>query len=506
MIWNELVKVALLGTERSKLSSSTLDYLEQLGIDVDEEVTQVFLQAAALYHQQYKVGKPFPILQGDLPERVGDDTLEVCNARSSHHLQLIINQTFAGVLPEFIYHLIKNKKQLPPEQLPALLDKCVKDLELYEELKEGLGERGKWLIQQNKAWQKLAINTDLETWATGKKEERFALIRYLRQTAPELAITLLESTWQKESLNDKVAFLKLLATGLSLTDEPFLEEQLDNKRKELRVIAAELLVKIPASALVQRMIDRVEACLTFENEQLSINLPEELANGSKRDGINPAKLMYPGGLKASHFGQLLAATPPQHWEDYLGCDAHLSLGHFLHTNWKNTTLEALLRATIRFKNIDWVEAILHYWIANEDNDLWKKKIMEDFIILIPNELFNQTAIEAIKNVEGLLSEDTVVTKLLSANAHIWEDDLSISLVKGFQHWLNHTDDYMWNTWHYRELLKIVAIRCTPNLYGTLKQGWRFSNSVQIRWEKEIEQLMRTLIFRREMIKELEVMR
>lgn len=499
MIWQEIVKVALLGTERSQLSIATLQYLETLGVDIDEEETTVLLQAAALFHQQQKVALPFSEFTGDLPEPITDTSLQVCSIHSSHHLQLILNQSFPDVLNEFIVHLNENKKELPPELLPDLLTASLKDDFLFQQLKPALGQRGKWLINSNPNWQKLAENDDPNSWLTGRIAERLALIRYLRKTAPELAITLLESTWKQESLADKLSFLELLKTGLNNHDEDFLEQQLDNSRKEIRLAAADLLANLSESEFVGRMYQRVEECLYFQAGKLIIELPEEVSAAEKRDGIQASAILYAGGMRASHFGQLLANVPPELWEIYLATSPEKSLQLFLRTDWQTTVLPALLAASIRFQNSHWITAIVQYWLKTEEQNLWEQTAIKKAIPLLPTEIFNQICIDYIELQKDLIPEESAVAQLLLANVHAWENRLVIAVVKGFQQWLNHTDNYFWNTWHYRELLQIVVTRADISLFETLKTGWRFSTAGQIRWEKVIEQMLRTLIFRRDMI-------
>lgn len=502
MIWQEIVKTALLGTERSHLPNSTLQQLEALGVDIDEEETTVLLQAAAIFHQQQKVAAPLNDFCGELPQRVADESLKVCSVRSAHHLQLILNQSFEGVLDEFIFHLNENQKQLPPELLPDLLTASIKDEKLFQQLQPALGQRGTWLIQQNPEWQKLVVNDDPNTWLTGRIHERFALIRYLRKTAPELAITLLESTWKQESLSDKLTFLKLLPIGLNNNDESFLEQQLDNGRKEVRTAAAKLLIHLPKSGMVGRMYQRVEECLYFQSQKLIIELPEEVSEEEKRDGIQVSATMYTGGMKASHFGQLLASVPPELWEIYLNKTTAESLQLFLRTDWRTTVLPALIRASVRFNNTNWAKAIIQYWLKTEEQEVWRQPIIKELILLLPTESFNQICMDYIDMQSDLIAEESAVAKLLLANVHSWENRLTIAVVKGFQNWLNSTDNYFWNTWHYRELLQIAACRADVNLFEPLKTGWRFSTVGQLRWEKEIEQMLRTLLFRREMIQEL----
>ena len=250
------------------------------------------------------------------------------------------------------------------------------------------------------------------------------------------------------------------------------------------------------------MYQRVEECLYFQNEKLIIELPEAMSAEEKRDGLRADLNAYRGGLRASHFGHLLERVPPDLWEIYLQRDATQSLQLFLRTDWRTTALPALVKATARFKNENWAEVIVRYWLTTEEQDIWQSTAIKRVIPLLNAEVFNEICIDYIELQSELISEDSAVTQLLLADAHPWDDRLTLALVLGFQNWLNTTDNYFWNTWHYRDLLQIASTRASVNLFQQLKSGWRFSTAGQMRWEKEVERFLRTLIFRRDIITEL----
>ena len=65
MIWDELAKIALIGTERAQLSENTLSALAKLGINAEGNPAKAILEAAALYHSLRRAGFP---LQKQEPE------------------------------------------------------------------------------------------------------------------------------------------------------------------------------------------------------------------------------------------------------------------------------------------------------------------------------------------------------------------------------------------------------------------------------------------------------
>lgn len=502
MLWEELVKTALLGTDRSKLSKKTLQILAAHGIDTDEEDAKIILQAAAFYGQQRKVGFVLPTFKDDLLSAIEGIDKQICSYKSSRHLALILKGEYAAALAEFIEHLTLNKKQLPPESLPKLLNDYKNKAEFRATLLPVLGERGRWLIQQNPVWTAFLPFTNISAWETASKEQRLSLLQYLRQTQPEEALILLQSTWEEELVRDKVAFLKMLSTGISKSDEPFLENCLNDKRKSIRVEAAQLLAKIADSALVKRMYERVTTCFSYEKGLLKIELPEELDAAAQKDGISDKLKRYSGGLKAKRLGQMLSKIPPTRWENFFGENAAVCLDIFMRSSWAMVILEALIEASVQFPNSVWIKAIVKYWIQEEDLEVWESPILKKFISVIPNDSFNEVIQPYLKYRSGLLNEESAVSRLLRAGEHEWSDEITILLIRSFQQWLNTTNEYYWNPTQYKQLLSVASYQCQPELYDKLSRDWNFSRRIARNFQSDVERFLRTLLFRKNMILEL----
>ena len=124
-----------------------------------------------------------------------------------------------------------------------------------------LGVRGRWLAAKNPKWRKYAgVNEAAEpdgalgdrriARATGARSGA------LRETDPGRARELVASTFAADPADQRAKFVGELARGLSMEDEPFLEAALDDRSKEVRRQAAELLRCLPESRLCLRMIER----------------------------------------------------------------------------------------------------------------------------------------------------------------------------------------------------------------------------------------------------------
>src|SRR5262249_7482507 len=154
-------------------------------------------------------------------------------------------------------------KRAPEELLPSLFELGRMRGELRETILPVLGARGRWLAAQNPGWEYAAGKSDETVWETGSREQRLAFLAGLRKRGAAQARELLASTWAQESPKDRADFLAALENGLSLDDEAFLESALDDRRKEVRRAAADLLARLPESGLCQRMFERARPLLTF---------------------------------------------------------------------------------------------------------------------------------------------------------------------------------------------------------------------------------------------------
>lgn len=153
MIWQELVKTALLGLENGQLSPAVIKKLQEKGVKTEAEPAQVLLSGAALFWQMQKAGFLLPDFQGILPEPAEAADEDYCSAAAGFHLELMLNGFYKKALPEFFYLLQQNELALLPELLPALFKSCLRNKALWNLARPHIGARGAWLLHQNPDWQ-----------------------------------------------------------------------------------------------------------------------------------------------------------------------------------------------------------------------------------------------------------------------------------------------------------------------------------------------------------------
>ena len=437
MHWQNLIKCALLGTERHPPDGQTLAALEKLGIKTTGEPATLLAHAAAAFGQLRKAKIPVRQFEGECPAAPDEDNLPELSQTAARQLQLIFTGKYEDVLPEFLSLLRKTPRRIPARLLPQILANEAGQ-QHWSGIEPFIGRAGRWLLQQNPHWQHLALppfaEGEKETdrlWNTGSHARRRALLLHLRRKNPDKARALLAQSWPDEKGADRAAFLEVFSEGLSLADEAFLEACLDDKREGVRQIAAGLLARLPTSALGQRMYRRAMACVSFDGRRLVVSVPAAIDDSARRDGIRRVAPEWPGGRKAAYLGQVVARVPPGHWPHHLGVEAGEVLALFLHSDWAKILAMALTRATVRFKDRLWAERLLmalpehpHLPLRERGPEALAPLVGSDFLLRFANALFEQN--------RDFLSVTHQLMPLLRAVPGPWPEQLVHLLLQQFR--------------------------------------------------------------------------
>jgi hypothetical protein len=217
-------------------------------------------------------------------------------------------------------------RRVPGELLPALLEIGRRQRALRPLIAAAGGPRAPWLAAQRPEWGFLDTADrfdgrtpadDTAGWELGTIGRRVGILSALRRRGPQSvqrAREMLAEAWPAETPDDRAALLGALAVGLSADDEPLLETALDDRRKEVRGAAIELLALLPDSAYSRRMIERTTACVRATGGRVLITPPSACDKGMRRDGITPRP---PAGIgeRAWWLEELLSRTPLRVWGD-----------------------------------------------------------------------------------------------------------------------------------------------------------------------------------------------
>ncbi|MEU6364699.1 DUF5691 domain-containing protein [Streptomyces sp. NPDC046931] len=375
--WEELVTLALLGTDRRTPPWAS-----------GREAPAALLDLAAVETVRRRAGlRPAPA--GPRPEPAAPDPRPPLPPAAARRLALLLSDrpgTGGGgrrgtapdlmeLLPQWLALANARGFAPPPEVLPALLDAARGRTDLRPAVLAFAGPRALWLARLNPDW-RFALRSApggaelppedpgrvRDLWEQGLFAERVALLGALRARQPAAARELLAGTWATERAEDRLMFLDLLRTGLEPADEPFLEQALSDRSRNVRATAAELLPALPGSALAARMAARAAACVAVDRTSgepaLVVEPPHECDPGMERDGV-AATAPTGRGERSWWLGQLVEAAPLAIWTRRLGGRTPTEIVALpVADDWRDELHAAWCRAAVRQRDPGWSRALL----------------------------------------------------------------------------------------------------------------------------------------------------
>lgn len=409
----------------------------------------------------------------------------------------ILSGEFEAVLPEFLQLAAARGYVAPPEALPSLLG--YKKKEIRPLILAVLGERGRWLGSLNPAWSYALNSDDLSTWETGTPEERVLLLEKLRAADPAKARQMVQATWEQDPPKAREMFLSAFAAGLSMQDEPFLESCLDDKRKEVRGTALELLVRLPGSRLIQRGAARLEPCLKLKTrllarETIEVSLPEQLDAAAKRDGAGGPALRKGLGEKSNWLAQMLSVVPPAVWSEKWGLSPEKLCQAALNSEWKETILTGWRLAVDRSGDPEWALALAELIIRKEEaRKILAEKGWGRIACFIPDEGLERLARTSIIPKSNDLHFNHPMLELLEGCVRPWSPDLSRMVIASIQRQARGYLSLL------ADALPRFGLYIPPELIDEFVLGWPEKSAG---WDIWIDQFIAVLQFRREIMEVL----
>ena len=368
--WGALVQTALLGTARTAGHepdgpSPVAALLGALAAAEAPPERRLLSQAAVLgaWVRAGTLPAARPIAAGP---PAPDDDLPVAPPSAVALLSTMLLGEHLGVLPEWLDRAASTGVRVPPMMIPPLLDLARTSAALRPGVVRVVGGRGRWLAARNPEWswvEGAADDTTPDAWETGSPAERAAALHAMRRADPDSARERLAETWRTESAAGRATLLAALETGLGAADEPFLERALDDRGREVRTVAAELLATLPGSALVARMTARAAAALRHEpgrllrRARLVVTLPDAPDSEAVRDGVQPTPPTRVGE-RAWWLAQIVAGVPPRTWTDAWSMSAARAVELARETEWVEPLADGWARAALRHRDAEWAEALL----------------------------------------------------------------------------------------------------------------------------------------------------
>jgi hypothetical protein len=348
--FSQLLRIALLGTRQS---GELVPLLPGLATPSDSLEQQVLLAAGTLALMQ-KAGfqPPKAIKEPPLPA-LADIWQPLGPLGADAFRVLLASNHYAAFRTDYWQQLAQHQRLVPSALLVAALN-----TESFRQYSPGnlalLGERGRWLAQQNPDWHAVLAPQhtaeNLGAWDTGTLAQRKRFIGQLHQTDAEQARQLLGATLPAEPAATQAALLGELAPAITAADTALLTSYLSSKSKEVRQNVVSMLVHLPNSELQERLWQRAVPLLSVKRpllgrNKLLVELPESWDKSWQADGIEQKTTSIEGGgERASWLGQLLSLLPPSRWTAHLGVSAEELLDLAADSEWHTLLLRAWSRA------------------------------------------------------------------------------------------------------------------------------------------------------------------
>lgn len=334
-----------------------------IGLEAKEPPSRLLAvaAAAALYGQ---VGRAPLVDSQAAPESCPQTDQPECGPKAARRLRAMLGGEQFDLLPEWLALLAESGRCLPADLIVEVLDHHQKQFLPVEPLMKALGVRGRWLAARNPKWRKFAgVDEDADpanVWETGSRLERIAVLRRLRTTDPGRGRDLVALTIAQDSAADRSAFLREFEHGLSMDDEPFLEAALDDRSKEVRQVAADLLRRLPDSRLCLRMIERSREILAWTNGTLVVTPPKGCDQAMIRDGIAQEPPVYRKsiGKRTWWLGEVVSATPTASLSTMLGASPVDVVAASRACEWVDALWTAWASSAVRLRDLEWADALL----------------------------------------------------------------------------------------------------------------------------------------------------
>lgn len=470
--WKEYVTAALIGAEKS--APPPLPAAVQQSVTAAEALEPVprFLTQAGALALWRRLGLVPPTHAAEVKPAAPESTREVSRT-SAAHLRMMLGKELGILLEEWLQEAARLGCHVPPELLPALLDRARAHRDLRPAVAAAGGQRAAWLAAHNPEW---SFGEALETvdWDTGSRDQRVQLLKVLRASSPAEARAKVESTWKTEPADTRAAFLSALLTGLTDEDIPFLEAALDDRSKEVRKTAVDLLARLPESPFVARMLERAKPVLAYKKggllsrASLEISLPENPDAAGVRDGLIPKgfgeqKLL---GEKAVWLVLILSAIPLSHWTDTFKQTPEGLVNAVQKSEFAQAVATGWAWAALRQRDPVWAEALL-----DVPEGMFHHVLPDESLFSVLPDASRARRITAALRAGALKKADPAAWHGLAAQLAALSRPWSGALTRDVLAALRRDASAGGVPWHFREAFTNLLILIPPAMLPEAVDGW-----------------------------------
>lgn len=424
------ITAAIVGTEQSgDTALTTGTRIDELSSQLSEggKERQLLLTAAAwgTYQNAGHLAEAAPAL----PTPAQPESQNWHPLQRPQILETLLAHKETALLQEALGYMQERRCRVPYDLLPAFLETVTGEKKLREQALPLLGERGRWLSQHNQKWnwvnelstEESTIPTEqLEaTWQEGTLKQRVDALRQQRLLAPDTARQWLQQSWKKERADTRAPLLGTLTIKLSSDDENFLEQALDDRSEQVRMVAARLLAMLQNSAFMQRMRTHADALLDYRGDKISVHKPTNLDKSWVRDGLIN-KVENTSGINDA-CQRILEYLPFAYWEERFSLSPRQLLVSMEDELWRHVLFTALSRRAAQERHMAWVHSLLAFWQEGESGKVRRRLNVKavQLILCLPQ-------LEAESLFREMFQQDFGSFTLdLQVLPHPWSHDLGV---------------------------------------------------------------------------------
>jgi hypothetical protein len=302
--WDDVVAVGIRGTARQPPDPSR--WRGELGDDADRlsgDPPHLLLEGAALLTAARRAGGQ-PVRGVPAPTPAPDEPLTVVGGRLADQVDALLSGNEAVLLEHLLAGLRTRGLVLPVRHGVQLLDLARTRPWLRAAAAAVVGERGRWLAEQNPAWswvtdlvvpQPLSAPpgpdqidgvdaVDDRAWREGEPSARLAWLHRILREAPDRGLTLAAEALHP-TRGEPAEMRAGIVALLGVQAEPLLEAALDDRAATVRAAAGTRLAHLGCGGYAERMSDRARSWVTVTPARLTVTIPNRLDAAARRDGL-----------------------------------------------------------------------------------------------------------------------------------------------------------------------------------------------------------------------------
>jgi Family of unknown function (DUF5691) len=454
--WETCVSTALIGVNRQSPSiHPSHPVLANYEPQIQAQLPGAQLLAiASLLSAYQKAGQRIP--QGQYqPEPAMPQDFPPCDGHRAFYCRSVLIERPTAqsrqLLPELLQLLKQSNRSVPYELLPALLDWGRSESQLRSAILPILGNRGRWLANQNSHWAYARAAEDRVTdlaevqnqWETGKLSERLAALQTWRREQPNEARQALGKCWNQEKASDRQSYLEVLSIGLSQEDEEFLEKSLSDRAMGVRQKAASLLGQIPSRyrrRIGQIAVQWLHIEAAEQGCRAQITLPKTVQAEWLEEGLSdrlPQNNLLVTDMPSWLLLQVLIATDLYRWGADLDVTPESLIRAALNLRYHNVLiLSGWATAAIHQHRLDWVRALLEC-----AGNLLPESDLLGLLQSLPNDQEREHYLLCLMKAERSASvEERSMLMLLGHFPMVWNEELSRIVVQKIGDYLKRSGD------------------------------------------------------------------